>query len=236
MSTFVISHGAWDGGWYWKDVASHLRNKNHEVYTPTLTGLGEREHLGTPNTDLNTHIQDIVNVCVYEDLHDVVLIGHSYSGAVITGVAGRIPERLSELIYLDAFVLENGQSMVDQFPDPKLIEQLTGLAQQFGEGWRIPFTATPDSDPRHVPQPLQTFYQKLTIENPDAWNILKKSYIACTNRGENPVYRPIQLSANKALADGWSYYELPTGHNANESMPVELAQLLDEIPRKKMGQ
>src|SRR5690242_2869175 len=104
MATYVLVPGAWLGGWCWQRVTPLLRAAGHEVYTPTLTGLGERVHLGSPETDLDTHIQDIVNVLVYEDLRDVVLLGHSYSGMVVTGVADRVPDRLSQLVYLDAIV------------------------------------------------------------------------------------------------------------------------------------
>ena len=102
MATFVLVHGAWHGGWCWKKVAPLLRSAGHEVYTPTLTGLGERDHLLTRDIGLDTHIQDIVNVLEYEELTQVVLVGHSYGGMVVTGVAERAHERLRQLVYLDA--------------------------------------------------------------------------------------------------------------------------------------
>lgn len=225
MATVVIVHGAWDGGWYWKNIATRLREKNHEVYTPTLTGLGEREHLGNPATDLETHIQDIVNVIKFEELKDVILIGHSYGGVVVTGVAGRIPELLSEVIYLDAFILTHGNSLADLM-DPTLLEQLTGVANQIGEGWYIPAMTGPNSDPRHTKQPLQTFYQKLNLENPEAWSVLKKTYIKCTAREDKPIYSALDQSAEFAQIQNWPYHELPTGHNPNDTDPERLTNLL----------
>ena len=113
MATFVLVHGGWAGGWQWREVAGLLRAAGHEVFTPTLTGLGERVHLANPDIGLDTHIQDILMVLEYEELRDVILVGYSYSGMVITGVAELAPERISQLIYLDAFVPQDGQSMLD---------------------------------------------------------------------------------------------------------------------------
>src|SRR5579862_6453256 len=101
MATFVLVHGAWHGGWCWRKLTPLLRAAGHEVFAPTLTGLGERAHLATPEVGLSFHVQDVVNVLVYEDLHEVVLVGHSYGGMVITGVTGQAPERLAQLVYLD---------------------------------------------------------------------------------------------------------------------------------------
>src|SRR5438128_128006 len=105
MATFVLVHGAWHGGWCWKRVTPLLRAAGHEVYATTLTGLGERVHLASPNVGLALHVQDVVGVLEYEDLRDVILVGHSYGGIVISGVADRVPERLRHLVYLDALVL-----------------------------------------------------------------------------------------------------------------------------------
>src|SRR5689334_24528018 len=116
MATIVIVHGGWSGGWYFTPVARLLRSAGHEVYTPTLTGIGERVHLATRETGLSTHVQDVVNVLDFEDLHEVVLVGYSYGGMVITGVANRVPHRIKQLIYLDAFVPRNGESVADFMP------------------------------------------------------------------------------------------------------------------------
>src|SRR5215216_473082 len=108
MTTFVLVHGGWHGGWCWKRVAPLLRDAGHDVYTPTLTGLGERVHLASPQVNLTTHITDVVNVIEFEDLSEVVLVGHSYGGVVITGVASKVSDRIKDLVYLDAFVAKDG--------------------------------------------------------------------------------------------------------------------------------
>src|SRR5947209_17490274 len=111
MASFVLVHGAWHGSWCWKRVRKALQAAGHEVFTPTLTGLGERSHLLSRDVNLETHIQDVVNLIKWEELTDIVLCGHSYGGCVISGVADRIPARIRALVYVDAFVLENGENL-----------------------------------------------------------------------------------------------------------------------------
>src|SRR5437762_1451253 len=135
MSTYILVHGAWHGSWCWKRVRKSLQARGHDVFTPTLTGVGERSHLLSPQVNLDTHIDDVVNLIQWEELSDVVLCGHSYGGAVISGVADRVPDRLRTLVYLDAFVLEDGQSLHDTLPPPQRQLQIE-LAQQHGDGWR----------------------------------------------------------------------------------------------------
>ena len=113
MTTFILLHGAWHGGWCWRFVAPALRYAGHNVYTPTLTGLGERAHLARPEIDLKLHVQDVVALLEMEDLQDIVLLGDSYGGMVVTGVADRCAARISRLVYLDAFVPENGKCALD---------------------------------------------------------------------------------------------------------------------------
>ncbi len=173
--TFVLVHGGWCGGWWMSRLARALRRRGVEVFAPTLTGLGEREHLASPEVGLNTHIQDITAVLSYEDLRDVVLVGHSYGGAVATGVADRTRDRIARLIYFDAVVLQNGQSLGDVFP-PQLTQALIGLAQREGDGWRLPspFTmeqfgvTTPEdvawNERGMVMQPLKTLMEPLTLQ------------------------------------------------------------------------
>ena len=134
---FVLVHGGWCGGWWMSRLARALRQRGAEVYAPTLTGLGERVHLATPDVGLSTHIEDILGVLHYEDLRDVVLVGHSYGGAVVTGVADRARDRIQRLIYFDAFVLRNGESMAD-VGAPGMAELMLDLARLQGEGWRTP--------------------------------------------------------------------------------------------------
>ena len=116
MATFVLVHGAWHGSWCWKRVRQALQDAGHDVFTPTLTGVGERSHLLSLHVNLETHIDDVVNLIRWEDLSDVVLCGHSYGGCVISGVADRVPDRIRALVYLDAFVLRDGQSLHDTLP------------------------------------------------------------------------------------------------------------------------
>ena len=146
MATFVIVHGAFGGGWQWREVAALLRARGHDVFTPSLTGHGERVHLATPETGLETHIQDILNVLRYEDLHRVVLACQSYGGMVVTGVADRMPERLAHLVYLNALVPEDGQAAFDLLP-PAMRQRFEEAARTAGEGWRIPVPPLED-DPR----------------------------------------------------------------------------------------
>jgi pimeloyl-ACP methyl ester carboxylesterase len=131
MATFVLVHGAWAGGIIWRPIAMALRNASHEVYTPTLTGIGERRHLLNREIDLGTHIQDVLSVIDYEDLYEVVLVGHSYGGMVVTGVADAIPDKITSLVYLDAFVPENGQSLFSMVPPDNRPQPLTAP----GEDW-----------------------------------------------------------------------------------------------------
>ena len=137
MSTYVLVPGAWLGGWSWQPVAAQLRAHGHDVYPVTLTGLGERSHLASPEVDLDTYIADVVNLVDFEDLHDVVLVGHSYAGLVVTAVADRIPERIAVLAYLESGPVPDGASYLDMQPPPakQLIER---LVEESGDGWRIP--------------------------------------------------------------------------------------------------
>ncbi|UOF91041.1 alpha/beta fold hydrolase [Fodinisporobacter ferrooxydans] len=230
MATFVICHGAWDGGWFWKEPASELQKLGHVVYRPTFTGLGERKHLGTPNTNLETHIEDILNLFEFEQLDHVFLVGHSYGGTVITGVAERIPEKIQRLVYIDGYVLEDGQSMADLFGDSPLPDQLKTLSEVYGDGWEVPFPSEQRYDSRVSAQPLQTFLQRLEVKNPQTKQ-LPRTYIACTERGEAPQYGPIAKIAERAKVLGWQYFELLTGHNPNLTMPRETGLLLDRVSK-----
>lgn len=136
MAIFVLVPGAWSGGWAWKWVTPLLRHAGHEVYPITLTWLGERSHLAHPDINLDTHIQDLINVIEYEDLNECVLVGWSYGGAIITGVADRIPERVRQLVYLDATRPNHNEAVADE-ADPwwQARKQLTN---EQGNGWRVP--------------------------------------------------------------------------------------------------
>lgn len=134
MTTFILVHGAWHGGWCWRDVAKRLRAAGHDVFTPTLTGLGERVHLRTPETGLSVHIQDVVNVLEAEELSNVVLCGHSYGGMVISGAAAKAGQYLSALVYLEGFVPTDGDCTFDLMA-PESRGVFEKIAQNEGEGW-----------------------------------------------------------------------------------------------------
>jgi pimeloyl-ACP methyl ester carboxylesterase len=238
VATFVLVPGAWMGGWCWQKLLPYLRIEPHQVSTPTLTGLGEREHLATPDTDLKTHIQDVVNKILYEDIWDVILVGHSYAGMVVTGVADRIPDRLAWLVYLDAMVPRNGQSFFDDWSSAGQAA-VKEEAHIYGDGWRWPIPDDLDTFSslagmteedktwffsKAVPQPLKTLSQPLQLTNP-ARDKISRTYILCTaERTEFPDF------VEHARTDpNWGFYELPTGHWPMISMPQELANLLLEL-------
>lgn len=233
MATFVLVHGAWHGGWCWKRVTPLLRAVGHEVFTPTLTGLGERAHLLAPSVDLETHIQDVLGVLQCEDLGRVILVGHSYGGMVITGVAGRAPERLAHLVYLDAFVPRNGQSLYDLVP-PERRALYDEWARAKGEGFRLPsppleyfgVTAEPDVQwvtPRLLPQPLATLTNPVQLTHSVA--DLPRTYIACTQH-TGPFRQFAQRAQREA---GWRYRELPAVHDVMITAPRDLVALLLEV-------
>jgi pimeloyl-ACP methyl ester carboxylesterase len=237
VAVFVLCHGAWSGGWYWQPIRDLLSSGGHKVFTPTLTGLGERAHLASPEVDLETWITDIVNVVLYEELHGVVLAGHSFGGMVITGVADRIPDRISHLVYVDAVVPEDGQAYTDLVGAEGTAQALL-LVEQYGEGWRLPYTPEPDKpgDPRLVPMPVKGGMQPVTARNPDARS-LPRSFIYCTEgKDVMPLAHPIIQSAESARSDArWHYHELHTNHNPMKNATQELTDLLVSIAGQTEG-
>ena len=229
MTTFVLIHGAWHGGWCYKRVARLLRQAGHEVYTPTLTGLGERAHLMSRSIDLSTHIQDIVGVIRCEELSDVVLCGHSYGGMVIAGVAEQIADRICSLVYLDAFVPENGKSLFDYLP----AEQSAGMradASQNGEGYKVtPIPAAAFAvnakdadwvDAMCVKQPLATFEQKLILSGRQ---VRRRTYVLAAGWGPSPFQ---QFGARLKDDRSWQFVSMGCGHDVMVDRPQELADVL----------
>jgi pimeloyl-ACP methyl ester carboxylesterase len=225
MATFVLVHGSGGGGWTWRETLAGLRAGGHEAVAPTLTGMGERVHLAGPAVGLDTHVLDVANALAYEDLRDAVLVGHSYAGMVITGVAERVPERLRHLVYLDALVPADGQAARDFYP-AAVRAAFDAAARTHGGGWRVP--QGPDAGPRATPHLLRAFAQPLTVRNPAA-AALPRTYIACTAREPDPLLLPIAATAARLReAPGWGYRELPTGHAPMLSAPHALTALLLE--------
>jgi pimeloyl-ACP methyl ester carboxylesterase len=222
MAIYIMVHGGWSGGWYFQESARLMRTAGHEVYTPTLTGIGERVHLGHAGVDLNTHIQDIVNVLVYEDLHNVLLVGYSYGGMVITGVAEVVPERIGQLIYLDAFVPGNGESMADLLPE--FVQYFEEVANAVGDGWQIPHDPP---HPRKTPHPLKTLKQPVVVTNPSAAQ-LPRTYVLFT-QNSFPFAPLFAHTAARAQAEGWRYRELAVDHTAPEDAPCAVADLLLDL-------
>jgi pimeloyl-ACP methyl ester carboxylesterase len=230
MTTFVLVHGAWMGGWCYKRVARLLRQAGHEVYTPTLTGLGERAHLINRAIDLSTHVQDILGVIRCEELSDVVLCGHSYGGMVITGVAEQIAAKIRALVYLDAFVPENGKCLFDYSP-AEHSRRMRDDAAQNGEGYKItPVSAVAFAvnaedaawvDAMCVKQPLATFEQKLKVTDPQ---VAKRVYMLATG-WTRPS--PFQQFGERFKDDrGWQLVRFACGHDVMVDLPKELAAAL----------
>ena len=243
MATYVLVPGAWLGGWAWRDVAARLRARGHDVYPITLTGLGERIHLARPEIDLETHIADVVNTITWNDLDDIILAGHSYAGTVVTGVADRIRERLSQLVYVDSAPLTHGMAMTDLYP-PDALAVLQQTVEKSGEGWLYPFPGfeflAEDSSiaglgereqaaitARASPHPWATYTQPLRLEHADEAPPYRQVLIACDEmRGLVAAGVPqIAVMANPP----WHYLELETGHWPMFSAPGVLAEMLDEL-------
>ena len=239
MATFVLVHGAWHGGWCWSKVAPLLRRTGAEVYTPTLSGLGERAHLAElvdqTQVDLELHIQDVTRLMEYEGLDDVVLVGHAYAGMVITGVAEVWPERLSHLVYINGVIPADGESMADQLipvrgPDFAAwvrdhIKRGEGYLpppaspEELGRRWGIPDAADREwMFDRVTPQPAAAMAGPVRIGNPAARDI-PRSFIG----GEEAGFEPV---ADRAREAGWGMYHLDSGHDPMVSHPRELAEIL----------
>ena len=222
MSVYVICHGAWGGGWSWRKLRPLMAAAGHELVTPTYTGLGDRAHLAHPMIDLETHIQDVRAVLDCEDLRDVILVGHSYGGMVATGVADRAQDRVRRLVYLDAFVPSDGQSVND----------LTGRQEAPPvEGWLVPprpmppDTAPEDvawAGPRRRHQSARCFSQRLHVAH--ARPPFPRSYIHCTKKTDPDPFKPF---ADRFRHDpDWSFHTLDASHNPHYTAPDALAALL----------
>lgn len=238
MATYVLVHGGGHGGWCYQPVARILRAKGHDVYTPTLTGLGEREHLLSPAVDLDMHITDVVKVLQFEDLHDVILVGHSYGGMVVTGVADRVPDRIGNIVYLDAAYPFNGQSLVDVAGEFILASRKTGRVVDGVELVLFPgedplgFYGVTDPGqiawmkPKLTPHPFKCFEQKLMLRNEEKMRRIPVS-IFVTNVQKDTLTAEMRAGA-RALSQG-RFFEIDTGHDLMISAPRETADGLLKI-------
>jgi pimeloyl-ACP methyl ester carboxylesterase len=223
MATFVLVHGAWGGGWEWREVERLLRKLGHEVTRPTLTGLGERTHLASGAVTLSTHIEDVVRHFDFEGLADAVLCGQSYGGMVVTGAAERVPDRLRSIVYVDAIVPHDGESMFDLLPPEwtsllraSVIDGMVPVPFSFEE------TAATNGAwyaERIVNQPLGTFEEAVHVSGSSQG--VPRFYIRCLKSDA-----PIETSAERARAAGWAYREIAAGHDAQVEDPAGLTDLL----------
>jgi pimeloyl-ACP methyl ester carboxylesterase len=219
--TFVLVHGAWGGGWDWKHVDDLLTAAGYEVYRPTLTGQGEHSNLASTNIDLDTHIQDVVNVILWEGLHDVVLVGHSYGGMVITGVADRVPDRIRHLIYIDALLPENGENV------NSIIKQR--ILQPVENGFiTAPWVKENAPPPHDVLMPAKTFREPITLTNQAVAEKLPATYILTVEKGAAPKQDDFYKFYLRAEARGWPVRVMEGDHNVQRSHPAELVQLLEK--------
>lgn len=247
----VLVPGACLGGWVWSEVAGELRGEGRDVYPVTLTGLGERVHLADAGIDLETHITDVVNLLEYEALEDVVLVGHSYAGIVVTAVADRVGQRLNAVVYLDTSPLPDGMAIVDAMP-PEQRERQQRVVNESGDGWRWP---VPDRETllagifgstgglgekdlqtiaeRGTPQPFATMTSPVRLihaKPPDT----RRVAIFCTDGGMDVERLRERIATGDPRAASfadpdWELHDLPTGHWPMLSMPSILASLLGEI-------
>jgi pimeloyl-ACP methyl ester carboxylesterase len=226
MTCYVLVHGAWGGSYGFRFVRRLLQADGHEVFTPALTGIGERSHLTGPHVDLSLHVLDVVNVVRYEDLHDIVLLGYSYGGMVVTGALDHIGTRVRELVYLDAFVPADGDSLAT----------LTGgafdtPASEIGAPWLVPPPQREYEDPttgawsnvRRTPQPVGTLTQPVRLSTPLEEQPFGRTYIRATADPGVPFEDPARHAQE---SPAWRYHEVETNHMVPENRPAELAELL----------
>jgi len=231
MASFVLVHGAWHGSWCWKRVRKALQAAGHEVFTPTLTGVGERSHLLSREVNLETHIQDVVNLIKWEELSDIVLCGHSYGGCVISGVADRSPARIRALVYLDAFVLDDGESLAQHLPEEQYKMLFEG-ANARGEGWQVPpipgevFKVNAQDllwmNQQCTPHPIDCFRQRIALTG-GIQNITNVTFILATGWNGSSPFPPFY---KKAKAKGWKTRTLSCGHDVMLDLPEELTKVL----------
>ena len=233
MSTFLFVPGAWLGGWCWRDVAGVLEARGHRTICATLTGLGERAHLVSREIGLEMHVADVLGLLHYQDLSDVVLVGHSYGGTVITVAAEQAPHRLRRLVYLDASVPQDGQTNNDVV-GPLIAGELRSTAKAAGDGWRVPPAAyvaerlapvlRPWVEQRLTPHPLRCFEEPVRLGSSKAAE-LPRSFLRTSL--QSPLYASLIERARRA---GWHCRDLQGGHYPMFTEPQLVAAALSELP------
>ena len=235
---FLLVHGAFSGGWLWDRVRPLLQDVGHEVFTPTLTGLGDRADSSSPDIGLSTHVADVVRLIEAEDLQDVVLVLYSYAGMLAPGVAAAAADRLERLVFLDAFVPDEGDRCFDLMP-LEAADSIRRQAEAEGEGWRFPpfpmdaLGVLAEENVRWigqrlVEQPLKT-YEEPVQGTSGEWKRLPRTYIACTESAFVGVLEPFAQMAR--TQPGWSCVELASGHSPMISAPDALVRVLTEATR-----
>jgi len=232
MANYVLAHGAWSSAFAWRKMRPLMAAAGHQLWTPSLTGLGDRAHLAGPDIDLDTHIADIANLLHYEDLTDVRLIGHSYGGMVATGVADRVPERIRQVIYLDAFVPQDGQALLD-LAAPGFKEKVVAETQRDGDGWKVKANPLPADTPagevdwlmarRHM-QPLKTIATPIRLTG--KIDTLPRAYIYCTSPMPGDPFRKF---LERARRESWQAHEIDATHNPHITVPDVLMRLLMQV-------
>lgn len=233
-STFVLQHGAWHGGWCWNKVARILRSRGHVVYTPTQTGLGERRHLLSPMITLDTFVTDLLNLIVFEDLQDVVLVGHSFAGTTISGVGERAPDRIQHLVYLDSLILEGGSTVLDTLPSAIVEDRRRSIERAGAVSLPCPppafFGVSEPGDAawmseRLTPHPAGTYLSPMPLKG-EVGAGLPRTYVACVE----PVLASVAAVHEWVrAAAGWGYCEIPAPHNAMTTHPDTVADLVERL-------
>lgn len=233
MTTFVLVHGAWSGAHTFRKVRPLLQAAGHQVFTPCLTGLGERSHLTSPQVDLSTHVQDVVNAALYEDLSDVVLLGYSYGGMVVTGALAHVADRVAHLVYLDAFVPADGQCLAD-LAGVQRSEGTIGL----GADWLVAPPPRQMDDPeeqkwsaaRRTPHPIACFTEAVRLPQPLEEFPFSRTYVKATGEPRPAAGDAFWTAADHAQSSpAWRYREIATNHMIPSNRPEELAGVLLEL-------
>lgn len=230
MATFVLIHGSWGGGWVWDRMRPVLEEAGHRVLTPTLTGFAEKHDLSRPEVGLSANVQEIADLLTSEEVDDAILVGHSYGGMVITGVADRIPDRIRRLVYIDAFVPENGESVVTAMRATSAANGIGPLLESAKNGAIAPSWVKPGaSPPTDVPHPVRTFTEPLKLDNA-AGRRIPGTYILTVDPGKAEASDGFAAFGQRAKSRGWTYHVLQADHTPERSAVSELAALLRSVP------